>query len=110
MLCMRVVGSPVSDPSSPLFLCRFARIVGRTLLYSYTTLPLINAYLLHYLLEGGTDVLQSSLEQRVHRIPLLQALQDLRVFAEGIKCLLEDGTNFVQPHLQEHLSPHALDH
>ncbi len=73
------LGVPTKRPSLLLFfLCRFPRSVsrtlGRALPYHSTTLPFNNAsYLLQYLLEGGTDVLQSSLEQRVHRIPLLQA-------------------------------------
>ena len=35
-----------------MFLGWFARFVGRTLPYGYSTLPLINAYLFQYLLEG----------------------------------------------------------
>ena len=100
-----------------MFLGRFARFVGRALPYGHAALPLINAYLFQYLLEGRSHVLEPPLEQCVHRISLLQALQnslkcpqgitqpalqqlvdrsnealqDLRVFAQGIECLLQDG-------------------
>ena len=67
-----------------LFLRRFLRGVGRALSYGHAALPLVNAHLFQYLLEGGTHVLEPPLEQSVNRIPLLQALQDTLESAQGV--------------------------
>jgi hypothetical protein len=37
-----------------------------------------------------------------------QALQDLRVLADGVEGLVEEGTYLLKPHLQEHLGLQAL--